>query len=119
MYKKRSRVGSHPVPTQAWFLVVALGAIGGAIVSTTFGSLIAGLYAFGLFLGTVYSVPPLRSNPVPTPTSGDSPSFVARYPLSEPTPAANPRTDAPMHTCAHACTVPHTIPNQGWVVGPG
>jgi homogentisate solanesyltransferase len=25
-----------------------------------FGSLITGLYCFGLFLGTVYSVPPLR-----------------------------------------------------------
>uniref|UniRef100_A0A7S4CEV9 Homogentisate phytyltransferase n=1 Tax=Eutreptiella gymnastica TaxID=73025 RepID=A0A7S4CEV9_9EUGL len=45
---------------QAWVLVVALGALGGTIVASVFGPLIAGLYAFGLFLGTIYSVPPLR-----------------------------------------------------------
>jgi homogentisate solanesyltransferase len=31
-----------------------------AITSTNFGSLITALYSFGLFLGTIYSVPPLR-----------------------------------------------------------
>ena len=31
-----------------------------AITATNFGSLITGLYCFGLFLGTIYSVPPLR-----------------------------------------------------------
>ena len=29
-------------------------------MSTKFGSLITKLYSFGLFLGTIYSVPPLR-----------------------------------------------------------
>jgi homogentisate solanesyltransferase len=37
-----------------------LAALGGSIVAINFGSLITGLYAFGLLLGTVYSVPPLR-----------------------------------------------------------
>lgn len=31
-----------------------------AITATNFGPLITGLYCFGLFLGTIYSVPPLR-----------------------------------------------------------
>ena len=31
-----------------------------AITSLNFGPLITGLYCFGLFLGTIYSVPPLR-----------------------------------------------------------
>ena len=34
--------------------------LGGAIVATNFEPLITGLYAFGLFLGTLYSVPPMR-----------------------------------------------------------
>ena len=33
---------------------------GVAITTLNFGSLITGLYCFGLFLGTIYSVPPLR-----------------------------------------------------------
>lgn len=44
----------------AWLLCVALAAGGIAITSTNFGSLITALYSFGLFLGTIYSVPPLR-----------------------------------------------------------
>ncbi len=31
-----------------------------AITTLNFGPLITGLYCFGLFLGTIYSVPPLR-----------------------------------------------------------
>lgn len=42
----------------AFCAVTALG--GAAIVSTNFGALITQLYCFGLFLGTIYSVPPLR-----------------------------------------------------------
>lgn len=44
----------------AWGLVVALAAGGMAIVAQNFGPLITKLYAFGLFLGTIYSIPPLR-----------------------------------------------------------
>lgn len=67
----------------AWAAVLALAAGGAAIVATQFGQLIVarivgcgfdargwgppffdallqGLYSFGLFLGTIYSVPPLR-----------------------------------------------------------
>ncbi len=44
----------------AWALVLALACAGVAIVTTNFGPLISSLYAFGLFLGTVYSVPPFR-----------------------------------------------------------
>jgi homogentisate solanesyltransferase len=46
--------------TQAWGICVVLAAVGLGITTCNFGSLIAKLYAFGLFLGTVYSVPPLR-----------------------------------------------------------
>ncbi|KAI8475162.1 MAG: homogentisate solanesyltransferase [Monoraphidium minutum] len=44
----------------AWALVAGLASCGLLITATNFGPLISGLYAFGLFLGTVYSVPPLR-----------------------------------------------------------
>ena len=47
-------------PTVAWFLCVALAAAGLGITTLNFGPLISKLYAFGLFLGTIYSVPPLR-----------------------------------------------------------
>jgi|Transcript_6382 homogentisate solanesyltransferase len=46
--------------TQAWAICVVLAAAGLGITTFNFGSLIAKLYAFGLFLGTIYSVPPLR-----------------------------------------------------------
>lgn len=53
-------------PTLAWGLCIALAAAGLGITTFNFGSLISKLYAFGLFLGTVYSVPPLRlkKNPI-------------------------------------------------------
>ncbi|GBF95479.1 hypothetical protein Rsub_07829 [Raphidocelis subcapitata] len=44
----------------AWALVAGLAATGLAITATNFGPLISSLYAFGLLLGTVYSIPPLR-----------------------------------------------------------
>mmetsp|Transcript_72861 Transcript_72861/g.126477 ORF Transcript_72861/g.126477 Transcript_72861/m.126477 type:complete len:509 (+) Transcript_72861:95-1621(+) len=44
----------------AWVLCIVLAAAGVALSATYFGSLITSLYAFGLFLGTVYSAPPLR-----------------------------------------------------------
>jgi homogentisate solanesyltransferase len=47
-------------PATAWLLVLALAAGGMAIVASNFGPLITKLYGFGLLLGTVYSVPPLR-----------------------------------------------------------
>jgi len=46
--------------TKAWVICVVLAAAGLGITTTNFGSLIAKLYAFGLFLGTIYSVPPFR-----------------------------------------------------------
>lgn len=46
--------------TKAWFICIVLAAAGLGITTYNFGSLIAKLYAFGLFLGTIYSVPPLR-----------------------------------------------------------
>ena len=46
--------------TQAWGICIVLAATGLGITTFNFGSLIAKLYAFGLFLGTIYSVPPLR-----------------------------------------------------------
>jgi len=45
---------------QAWFLVVAMAIGGSYIACRLFGPFIGSLYAFGLFLGTIYSVPPLR-----------------------------------------------------------
>lgn len=47
-------------PAVAWFLCTALAGCGLAITTLNFGPLISKLYAFGLFLGTIYSVPPLR-----------------------------------------------------------
>ncbi len=44
----------------AWGLVLALACAGMAIVTANFGPLISRLYVFGLFLGTVYSIPPFR-----------------------------------------------------------
>jgi homogentisate solanesyltransferase len=47
-------------PNAAWALVAALAATGLAVTARNFGPLITKLYAFGLFLGTIYSTPPLR-----------------------------------------------------------
>lgn len=51
--------GDLSVPA-AWVLVVFLASLGIIIVASNFGRLITGLYSFGLFLGAIYSVPPLR-----------------------------------------------------------
>ena len=51
--------GDLSIPS-AWALVIGLAALGFGIVATNFGNLITSLYTFGLFLGTIYSVPPLR-----------------------------------------------------------
>ena len=50
----------------AWALVVATGILGLAIVKFVFSTLICQLYCFGMFLGTVYTIPPFRwkNNPV-------------------------------------------------------
>mmetsp|Transcript_8267 Transcript_8267/g.26014 ORF Transcript_8267/g.26014 Transcript_8267/m.26014 type:complete len:266 (+) Transcript_8267:3-800(+) len=45
---------------QAWVLCVAMAVGGTALACGIFGPLIGSLYVFGLFLGLVYSVPPLR-----------------------------------------------------------
>jgi len=44
----------------AWAACAVFAGLGATIVATTFDPLITGLYCFGLFLGTIYSVPPLR-----------------------------------------------------------
>ena len=51
----------------AWAAVAALAVAGAGIVYFNFGTLIVSLYAFGLFLGTIYSVPPLRLKRFPFP----------------------------------------------------
>mmetsp|Transcript_10505 Transcript_10505/g.27215 ORF Transcript_10505/g.27215 Transcript_10505/m.27215 type:complete len:349 (-) Transcript_10505:98-1144(-) len=45
---------------QAWVLIVVMAVGGVSLAYSLFGPLIGSLYAFGLFLGTIYSVPPLR-----------------------------------------------------------
>ena len=47
-------------PAAAWALCAALAASGLAVTAANFGPFITSLYSFGLFLGTIYSVPPLR-----------------------------------------------------------
>jgi len=44
----------------AWAFCLATALGGATIVAMNFGPLITSLYTFGLFLGTIYSVPPLR-----------------------------------------------------------
>ncbi|XP_068638022.1 homogentisate solanesyltransferase, chloroplastic-like [Aristolochia californica] len=44
----------------AWVLVLAFAAVGLLIVGLNFGPFISALYTLGLFLGTIYSVPPFR-----------------------------------------------------------
>ncbi|KAF8395996.1 hypothetical protein HHK36_017607 [Tetracentron sinense] len=44
----------------AWFLVLFFAATGLLIVGLNFGPFITSLYCLGLFLGTIYSVPPFR-----------------------------------------------------------
>lgn len=47
-------------PAVAWVLVAGLAVGGIALCAANFGTMITRLYSFGLFLGTIYSVPPLR-----------------------------------------------------------
>ncbi|PIN20424.1 homogentisate solanesyltransferase [Handroanthus impetiginosus] len=49
----------------AWFLVLLLAAAGLLIVGLNFGPFITSLYCLGLFLGTIYSVPPFRMKRYP------------------------------------------------------
>ncbi|CAN1144294.1 Homogentisate solanesyltransferase, chloroplastic [Linum perenne] len=51
--------GDLSVPT-AWLLVILFAVTGVLIVGLNFGPFITSLYCFGLFLGTIYSVPPFR-----------------------------------------------------------
>uniref|UniRef100_A0A2P2KE19 Uncharacterized protein n=2 Tax=Rhizophora mucronata TaxID=61149 RepID=A0A2P2KE19_RHIMU len=44
----------------AWLLVILFAVMGIVIVGQNFGPFISSLYCLGLFLGTIYSVPPLR-----------------------------------------------------------
>lgn len=44
----------------AWFLVLAFAVTGLLTVGVNFGPFIMSLYCLGLFLGTIYSVPPFR-----------------------------------------------------------
>ncbi|PKA52518.1 putative homogentisate phytyltransferase 2, chloroplastic [Apostasia shenzhenica] len=44
----------------AWILVLLFAAVGLLIVACNFGPFICSLYCLGLFLGTIYSVPPFR-----------------------------------------------------------
>ncbi|CAK9153395.1 unnamed protein product [Ilex paraguariensis] len=44
----------------AWLLVLLFAAAGLLIVGVNFGPFITSLYSLGLFLGTIYSVPPFR-----------------------------------------------------------
>ena len=51
--------GELSVPL-AWTACAAFAVAGASIVAANFGPLITQLYCFGLFLGTIYSVPPFR-----------------------------------------------------------
>lgn len=49
----------------AWFLVLLFAVTGLLIVGMNFGPFITSLYCLGLFLGTIYSVPPFRMKRFP------------------------------------------------------
>nr|AKM76574.1 AT3G11945-like protein [Pelargonium cotyledonis] len=49
----------------AWLLVMFFAVAGLTIVGLNFGPFITSLYSLGLFLGTIYSVPPLRMKRFP------------------------------------------------------
>lgn len=49
----------------AWFLVIFFAVTGLLIVGLNFGPFITSLYSLGLFLGTIYSVPPFRMKRFP------------------------------------------------------
>jgi len=46
--------------SQAWALIIVMALLGTTIAYRFFGPLIGGLYVFGLFLGTIYSIPQTR-----------------------------------------------------------
>lgn len=47
-------------PQVAWILVIGLATVGVGITALNFGLFITSLYGLGLFLGTIYSIPPFR-----------------------------------------------------------
>ena len=49
----------------AWLLVIFFAVTGLLIVGLNFGPFITSLYCLGLFLGTIYSVPPFRMKRFP------------------------------------------------------
>ncbi|GMH08231.1 hypothetical protein Nepgr_010071 [Nepenthes gracilis] len=49
----------------AWLLVLVFAVAGLSIVASNFGPFITSLYCLGLFLGTIYSVPPFRMKRFP------------------------------------------------------
>lgn len=49
----------------AWMLVTFFAVAGFSIVALNFGPFITSLYTLGLFLGTIYSVPPFRMKRFP------------------------------------------------------
>lgn len=49
----------------AWLLVIFFAVTGLVIVGLNFGPFITSLYSLGLFLGTIYSVPPFRMKRFP------------------------------------------------------
>ncbi|KAL9255457.1 Homogentisate solanesyltransferase, chloroplastic-like protein [Drosera capensis] len=49
----------------AWLLVLGFAVTGLSIVAANFGPFITSLYCLGLFLGTIYSVPPFRMKRFP------------------------------------------------------
>lgn len=49
----------------AWLLVIFFAIAGLTVVGFNFGPFITCLYSLGLFLGTIYSVPPLRMKRFP------------------------------------------------------
>jgi 4-hydroxybenzoate polyprenyltransferase len=49
----------------AWLLVIFFAVTGLLIVGLNFGPFISSLYCLGLFLGTIYSVPPFRMKRFP------------------------------------------------------
>lgn len=59
-WKESEQIPGELSPALAWALVVGLAAAGISICGRNFGASITRLYALGLALGTVYSVPPFR-----------------------------------------------------------
>lgn len=72
-YSKLYRVNKPYLPIaagdlsvqSAWVLVLFFAVAGLVIVGSNFGPFITSLYCLGLFLGTIYSVPPFRLKKYP------------------------------------------------------